>query len=544
MSAAARLRRLDENAQITVLERGPYVSFANCGLPYFVGGEIEDTDALLLQTPQSLRAGFDLDVRINHEVIGLAPLAKTVQVATPEGEIAMPYDQLILAPGADPVAPPIEGLDSPRCHYLRTVDDAVRVRDKVDGTASQAVVLGAGFIGLEAAEALRHRGLEVTVVEATDHILPPAEIEMANLLADELRGMGLVLREGILAKRIEDQSDGCLVHLSNGEAVPADLVVVSTGIRPATAVFEATGLACDKGAIVVDQHGRTNLPDVFAAGDAVVSQEAVTGAKRPVPLAGPANRAGRLIADAIAAPSARPQPQPLGTAIVRIGELTCALTGANRAALVRAGRQFTTVHLHPLNHAGYFPGAKRLDLMVHFDPVSGELLGAQCVGQNGADKRIDVIATAMRGGLKAADLMDLDLCYSPPYGSARDAITMVGLLADNVMTGQTTLWQPEQLAWARSDETLLLDVRSPAEFATGHLPEATNIPHTKLRGRLDEVRAAAEGRPIAVMCQSGVRSYIAHRILVGAGFDSSTLSGGMLTLRAYLGKDAESVLVK
>jgi len=544
MSAAARLRRLDENLSITVLERGPYVSFANCGLPYYLSGEIANTKDLLLQTPESLRAAFNLDVRVGHEAIELDTGAKQVRVRADGTEYNLPYDHLILSPGAKAIRPPIEGLDSPRVHTLRTVDDAVALRHLVDTGAKRAVVLGAGFIGLEAAEALHARGLEVAIVELAPHVLPPLENEIAHPVQDELARLGIAVHAGVAAERLTDQGDSALVHLSDGTAVAADLVVLSVGVAPDTAFAGAAGVATENGAIVVDQHGRTSLPDVYAAGDATVSTDPVTGARRPVAMAAPANRAGRLIADAIAGSAARPMPNPQGTAIVRVGELAAAMTGANRISLERAGRTFTTVHVHPLHHAGYFPGAKPMHLVVHFDPATGELLGGQGVGAQGVDKRIDVLATAMRGGLKITDLMDLDLSYSPPYGSARDAITMVGLVAENVLSGQIILWQPEELDWALSEAVLVLDVRSPAEFAGGHLPGAMNVPHTEVRGRLDEVRQAAAGRPLAVMCHAGIRSYIAYRILVQAGFTAKSLSGGLVTLRDYLGKAAESVLVK
>ncbi len=541
MSAAARLRRLDERADVIVLEQGPVVSFANCGLPYYVGGEIAGQADLLVQTPESLKASLNLDVRVHHRATGLDAAAKTVHVASPDGDYDLAYDHLVLSPGATAARPPIPGLDHPAVRTLRTVDDAVAVRDAITSGATRAVVLGAGFIGLEAAEGLRLQGLDVTLVEASPHVLPPLERELAWLAAAELRALGIDVREGVAATRVDDADGRAVVDLSTGDSVTADMVVLSVGAAPATRGF--TGVACDeRGSILVDEHGHTNLAGVWAVGDATVSTDAVTQARRPVQLAGPANRAGRLVADAIAAArKARPIPRPFGTAIVRLGSLTAAMTGANRAALDAAGLAYTTLHLHPLDHAGYFPGAEQIHLIVHIDPSTGRLLGAQAVGQAGVDKRIDVLATAMRAGLTAPDLIDLDLCYSPPYGSAKDPITMAGLLADNVVTGQTSLWHPEDLAWARQ-EAFVLDVRSATEFATGHLPEAVNIPHTHLRGRLDEVVAQAAGRPIAVMCQSGVRSYIAHRVLVDAGLDSRTLSGGMLTLRAWLGADAARII--
>ena len=524
------------------------MSFANCGLPYYVSDEITDESALLLQTPRSLASSLNLDVRILHSVTGLDPAAKTVTVSTPDGMQTMEYDTLILSPGALPSQAPIPGLDNPRVYTLRTVDDAKALKI-LAGQAKTAVVLGAGFIGLEAAEALAHRGLKVTVVEFAPHVLPPLEKELAWLVAEEMRRLGMDVREATAATGIADGQDDsgnaqAIVSLSDGTAVGADMVVMAVGGRPDTSVFEQAGLACERGFVVVDEHGRTNLDHVYAVGDATLSTDAVTSVRRPVPLAGPANRAGRYVSDVIATGErARPIPRPLGTAIVRVGKLTAAMTGANRDSLNKAERTYTTIHTHPGSHAGYFPGSTQMHLMVHIDPATGEILGAQGVGQDGVDKRIDVLATAIRAGLTAADLIDLDLCYSPPYGSAKDPVTMVGFVADNIMTGQTRLWHPEQLDWARSQDVCLIDVRSAQEFATGHLPEATNIPHVQMRDRMDEVKALVGGRPVALMCQSGVRSYIAHRIMTAAGYDSATLSGGMLTLRAWLGADAEKILV-
>jgi len=333
------------------------------------------------------------------------------------------------------------------------------------------------------------------------------------------------------------------VVLADGTRLAADIVVLSVGVRPDTKVFEAAGVTCERGAMVTDAHGRTNLPDVYAVGDAVVSTDAVTGARRPVALAGPANRAGRLVADAIFRPvSARPMPTAMGTAVVRIGDLTAAMTGANRASLDAAGIEYHTLHLHPNNHAGYFPGASTIDLLVHFRAGDGLLLGAQAVGPDGAEKRIDVLATAIRGGLGVADLMDLDLAYAPPYGSAKDPVNMAGMAGENLLNGTLKLWYADDLE-AVMAERLVLDVRSPAEFASGHLPGSLQVAHTEVRDRLEDIRAAAVGRPVAVMCAAGVRSYLAHRILTQEGFDSSMLSGGMRTLKATLGTRASAVLV-
>lgn len=538
MSAAARARRLDEQAEIIVLERGEYVSFANCGLPYYVGGEIADRESLLLHTPASLKAALDLDVRVGHAVTGLDAEAKTVTVTTAAGEERIGYDALILAPGASAVRPPIDGLDSPRVRTLRTVADAIALRDTVEAGARKAVVLGAGFIGIEAAEALRLQGLEVDIVEFAAHVLPPLENEIAVPVTHELRRMGITVNDGIAAQAIEPGSGRDTVVLSDGRRIEADMIVLSVGVRPDTAVFEQAGVECERGAIVVDEHGRTNLPSVYAAGDAVISTDKVTGIRRPVALAGPANRAGRQIADHILREDqARPIPAPVGTAIVRVGELTAAMTGANRVALAQAGIEYDTLHLHPAQHAGYFPGATSMALVVHIRKGDGLLLGAQGVGREGVDKRIDVLATAIRAGMTAADLIDIDLAYSPIYGSAKDPVNMVGMVGSNVIDGTLTLWYAEEWQTLR-ESALILDVRSVGEFESGHLPGALNIPHTELRERIDEVREAAAGRPVRALCGSGVRSHIANRVLEQAGFDSASLSGGMTTARAVLGEGA------
>ncbi len=534
MSAAARARRLDETAEIVVLERGPYVSFASCGLPYFVGGEITDRGALLVQTPESLRAALALDVRTGHEAIGVDPKARTVTVRTPDGIDELTYDALVLSPGATAVRPPIPGLGSPRVSTLRTVDEALAMRDRVVGGGARAVVLGAGFIGVEAAEALALAGTAVTLVELAPHVLPPLEAELAFYATHALRRLGIDVRTGVAASEIEAGADHDVVVLADGSRLDADLVVLSVGVRPDTQVFERAGIACERGAIVVDEHGRTSQPGIWAVGDAVLSVDAVTGLRRPVPLAGPANRAGRFVADDILRPgSARPIPPPVGTAIVRVGDLTVAMTGANRAALDAAGIEYRTLHLHPGQHAGYFPGTSTLHMVVHIAPGDGRVLGAQVVGEDGADKRADVLATAIRAGMTVDDLVDLDLSYSPPYGSAKDPVTMAGFLGQNVVDGTLRLWYPEEIEQV-VENALVLDVRTVGEFARGHLTGALNVPHTELRERLDEVRAAAAGRPVRAMCHSGWRSYLAHRVLAAHGFDSASLSGGMETLAAAL----------
>ena len=542
MSAAARARRLDESAEIIILDRGEHVSFANCGLPYFVGGEIENQQSLLVQTPASLKAALNLDVRVRHDVTAVNTEARTVTVSTDAGTEQISYDALILSPGALAIRPPLPGIDSPRVHTLRTVEDATTLRGLVTAGARRAVVLGGGFIGIEAAEAPRLQGLETSVVELSPHVLPPFESELAHLITEELTGLGIAVHDGVGAEAIEPGVGHDTVVLADGTRIEADLIVLSVGVRPDTEVFGAAGITLERGAIVVDDHGRTSAPQVWAVGDAVLSTCAVTGIRRPFALAGPANRAGRLIADDIFTPEiARPMPRPLGTAIVRIGELTAASTGVNKATLQAAGIAHHTLHLHPNQHAGYFPGAAQMHLIVHFREGDGALLGAQAVGPDGVDKRIDVLATALRAGMAIDDLIDLDLAYSPPYGMAKDPVNLAGMEGENVRNGTIKLWYAEDVDDVLAN-ALVLDTRSRSEFASGHLPGALNIPHTELRERLEEVQDAAAGRPTKIMCASGMRSYIAYRVLAQHGFDASTLSGGILTMRAALGDRAVTLL--
>ena len=542
MSAAARLRRRDEGAEIIVLERSKYVSFANCGLPYYVGGEIEDPAKLLLHTPQTLKAALNLDVRINSEVTAINPGAHSVQVTDTEtGEAyTLTYDHLILSPGAVAARPPADGLDSPRVHTLRTVDDALALRE---ASGTRAVVLGAGFIGIEATEALVHRGFETHLVEYAEHVLPPLEVEMATLVTQELRALGVRVHTGVAAQSIAHGDDRDSVTLSDGTLLSADVIVLSTGVRPDTGVAEAAGIETRGGYILVDDRGRTSAGDVYAVGDATVGCDH----DRPVALAGPANRGGRLVADVIAdaehgEATARPIPSPQGTAIVRIGSLTAAMTGANRQALDASGAQYFTVHTHANQHAGYFPGAQPVHILMHIG-TDGAILGAQAVGADGADRRIDVIATAMRAGLKVPDLIDLDLAYAPPHGQAKDPVNQTGMVAHTVMTGALVLTGPDAL----TEDMPVLDVRTPGEYAAGHMPNSLNIPHTQLRDRLDEVRTWVDEkvgeRPFVVMCAAGVRSWIGYRIVRAAGFNVTMLSGGIQTLRAWLGDKAEAVLV-
>ena len=532
MSAAARARRLDEQAEIIVLDKGPDVSFANCGLPYHVSGDIASRDALLLHTPQSLRTTLNLDVRVNTEVTAIDRDARTVTAVGPDGEYELAYDALVLAPGASAAVPPIPGINLPQVTHLRTVDDATTLAGRV-ADARSAVVMGAGFIGLETAEALRRRGLDVTVVELAPQVLPPLAPELAHLVEGELVANGVRVRTGVAATELAQQgTDSVLVSLSDGTSESADIVVVSVGVRPNTALAKAAGLSLDeRGAMVVDSDQRTNDPHIWAVGDATAVPHAITGATGSVPLAGPANRQGRRAAESIFGVTVPAKPV-LGTAIVRVFGLTAALTGASPRMLDAAGIDYVQHHTHHLNHAGYYPGAQQMHLLATFSP-DGTLLGAQGVGREGVDKRIDVLATALRAGFGADDLAELELAYAPPYGSAKDPVNMLGFMMQNYVAGTLTTWGAADVEWARAN-ALIIDVRSAAEFARGHLPEAINVPHTEVRARLDEIRAAAAGRPVRVHCASGFRSYLAHRILDQEGFDSANFDGGMLTMQAAL----------
>ena len=533
MSAAARLRRLDETASIVVLEKGHDVSFANCGLPYHVGGEISERSKLLLHTPQSLRATLDLDVRVRHEVLSIDRAAKTVAIRdlSTGTEYTEPYDALVLATGADPIVPPLPGLDRPQVRTLRTVPDADVLVEMLEDGARRAVVIGAGFIGLETVEAFRHKGLEVALVELAPQVLPAIDAEMARLVEDELVRHGVDVHIGIGITAVEDGTTGHPVDvvLADGSRLPADVVLLGVGVKPSTALAREAGLDLSpQGAVVVSTSQQTSDPSIWAVGDAIQVHDFVTGAPGVVPLAGPANRQGRTAADAIMGRRVESQPV-LGTAVVRVFDLTAAVTGPTSRRLTSVGVEHHEVHLHPGNHAGYYPGAEQIHLKLIFTP-KGRVLGAQAVGRAGVDKRIDVIATALRGRMTVDDLAELELAYAPPFGSAKDPINMAAFLAQNVLDGTLDIWSASEVDTMLDGSVLLLDVRSGSEYRRGHLPGALNVPHTELRERLDEVLAAADGRPVRSVCQSGFRSYLAHRVLVAHGVDSAMLDGGMTTL--------------
>lgn len=523
MSAATRLRRLMEDASITVIERSGYVSFANCGLPYHLGGVIEERSALLLQTPKSLYERFRLDVRVNTEAISIDRAAKSITVVdrkTGDRQI-LPYDALVLSPGARPVHPPIPGAE--RALTLRDVEDTDRMVEAVR-SARTAVVVGGGFIGLEVAENLQAKGLTVVVVEAADQVMAPLDPEMAYLVTEQLRASGIDVRLGAAVERVGAGD----VVLSDGSMLAADLVVMAIGVRPDVSLALDAGLDVGPlGGILVDEALQTSDPSIWAVGDAI-EKVRVDGTQALVPLAGPANRQGRLVADAIAGKEIR-NPFALGTAIVGVCGKQVAVTGANEKSLRAAGRPYRAIHTHPLDHAGYFPGATPLALKLLVDPDSDTILGAQAVGEKGADKRIDVLATAMATGLRASDLVDLDLAYAPPFGSAKDPINMLGYIADNQRTGLVRTIQWHEIEGAVKEGAVLLDVRSEGEFAGGSLAGAVNIPIDNLRERLAELPT---GRTLIVFCAVGQRGHSATRLLTQAGFDVVNLDGGIRTWSA------------
>lgn len=528
MSAATRLRRLDPTASITVLERSGYVSYANCGLPYYMGGVIADRNALLLQTPQSLHARFNLDVRVRNEVTGIDRAAKTVSVLdlVSGDSYSLEYDALILSPGATPIVPPLPGIE--KALTLRTVEDVDRLADAVRDNPAEpnadplkAVVIGGGFIGVEAAENLVHRGIHTTLVEALDQLLAPLDPEMATAVTTTMRkhGVDVVLGTGLAA--VHDDS----VELADGRVIPAGLVILSIGVRPDTALASMAALEVGpRGGIVVDEFQRTSDPSIYAVGDAVEKTDALDGAATLVPLANVANRHGRIVADHIMGQAVRPVPTQ-GTAIVKVFDLAVASTGWNEKRLRAAGREYTAIHTHPGSHAGYYPGASSMAMKLLFDSRSGEILGAQVTGKDGVDKRIDVIATAMRAGLTAPQLMDLELAYAPPFGSAKDPVNMLGYIADNVVNGLTSITQWHEVDDAVAAGALLVDVRTPSEFARGHIPGAVNMPVDDLRPFLDEL----QGKRVLAYCQVGMRGHTATMLLRQSGIEATNLDGGYVT---------------
>jgi len=525
-SAAARMRRLDESAEIIIIERGEYVSFANCGLPYFIGGVIDDRDNLTLQTPRSLKARFNIDVRVNNEVTEIDSISKAVTVKDLKtGEIYLEsYDKLILSPGAKPIKPPVAGIDLPGVFTLRNIPDADKIKAYIErNKPKRAVVAGGGAIGIEMAENLSAAGLEVTVVDLSDHILPQLDFDMAAEVQGYLRskGVGLILGNGI--KEIKEAGGSLEIVLDRGSTV-ADMVIMSVGVRPDTEIAIKRGIRTNKrGAIIVDSCMRTNIRDIYAVGDAVEIPGFVSGTPEVIPLAGPANRQGRIAADNIAGiPSEYGGTQ--GTSVIKVFDMTVASTGLNEKSAAAKGIEYDKTYIYTASHATYFPGAEFMTIKALWDKKTKKIIGAQAVGGLGVDKRIDVIATAMRFGAKICELTRLELCYAPPFGSAKDPVNMLGFVAENVISGKVKQFFEEDVATLPRDGSVtLLDVRTGREVSRGKIEGFFNMPLDSLRENLAKI---PQGKPVYVHCHSGLRSYVACRILTAYGFDCYNLAGG------------------
>lgn len=518
MSAATRLRRLDNDAEIVVLEKSGFVSYANCGLPYYIGGVITKEQDLLLQTPESLNKRFRLDVRVKSEVTGIDPAKKSVTVHNLEsGEsYELGYDKLILSPGATPIVPPIDGIE--RAMTLRTVEDTKRIFNAVDAKPVSAVVIGGGFIGVEVAENLVHRGITTALIEASSQVLAPLDPEMALLVENEMRKHGVDLRLGVSATKINSNS----VTLSDGNEIPAEIVILAIGVRPDTNLAKSAGLTIGaRGGIQVDENNLTSDKNIYALGDAAEKRDALDQSATLVPLANIANRHGRVIADHINGRITR-RVNTIGTAIVKVFDLAVATTGWNEKRLKAANVEHRAIHTHPGSHAGYYPGAETLSLKLLINPVSGEIYGAQGIGKDGVDKRIDVIATAIRGGITAPELADLELAYAPPFGSAKDPVNMLGYVAENLVSGLVKTAQWHEIDNYRNDGYTLLDVRTPGECARGMIPGFINIPVDELRDRHSELA----NNKVLVTCQVGQRAHTATMLLKNLGYEPVNLDGG------------------
>lgn len=536
-SAAARLRRLDETAQIVLYDRGPYVSFANCGLPYYVGDVISDEGKLLVASRELFRDRFRIDVLTEHEALAIDRVKKTLRVRDLRAgqDREEPYDVLVLSPGAAPIRPAAPGMDLPGVFVVRTIPDSRRIRSWLaDRARGEAVVVGGGFIGLEMAENLAHRGLRVTIVEKLPQVMPPLDAEMAVPVAEHLRARGVTLRLGEGMSRVEREGERLVVVTDTGGRVEADVVVLAIGVRPEAQLAQAAGLVMGKrGGVAVDDRMCTSDPSIYAVGDVIEVRDVVVGQETVLPLAGPANREGRIAADAIAGRGTRFRGVQ-GTAIVGVMGLAVGSTGASEKGLKRAGiTDYGVVYLHPGHHAGYYPGAKAIHLKLVFSRGDGRVLGAQAVGEEGVDKRIDVIATMIQMGGTVDDLAEAELCYAPQYGAAKDPVNVAGMMAGNALRGDMPLADWSKI---RSGAPLLLDVREPHEFARGHLDGAVNVPLTQLRQRIGEV---PRGRELYVYCAAGQRAYFAQRLLLQSGFDAKNLSGGYATFTAL--RDAQLV---
>ena len=525
-TAAARIRRLDEHAEIVVFERSGFISYANCGLPYYIGGIIEDENDLTLQTPESFWKRFRVKMNVHHEVIAIHPEEKTVTVKNLESGavFAESYDKLILSPGAKPIRPRLDGIESKKIFTLRTVEDTLKIKEYLNAFRPEsAVVVGGGFIGIEIAENLRGLGVHVTLAEAAEQLMAPFDRDMAAFIHAELRKNGINLLLGRTVEGFAETDDGIDVRLTD-VTLHADMAVLAIGVAPETSLAKAAGLALGiRGSIVVNDRMETSVPDIYAVGDAVQIKNFVTDADTLISLAGPANKQGRIAADNVCGGDSR-YTGGQGSSIIKIFDMTAAVTGINEKTAKALGIDADKVILSPMSHVGYYPGGKLMAMKVLFEKETYRILGAQIAGFGGVDKRIDVLATAIRAGMKAYELTDLDLAYAPPYSSAKDPVNMAGYIVENIKNGLVKQWYCEDAEnLPRDGSVTLLDTRTAMEYSRGHIEGFVNIPVDELRERLGEIDRA---KPVYVICQSGLRSYIASRILTGSGFDAYNFAGG------------------
>lgn len=526
-TAAARIRRLDEQAEIFVFERSGYISYANCGLPYYIGGVIENPQQLTLQTPESFFSRFRVHMKVHHEVTAIHPERKTVSVKNLEsGEIfEESYDKLLLSPGAKPTQPRLPGVGIDKLFTLRTVEDTFRIKEYINNNHPKSAVLaGGGFISLELAENLRELGMDVTIVQRPKQLMNPFDSDMASFIHSEMRRHGIQLALGHTVEGFAEKEDGVEVLLKEEPSLCADMVVLAIGVTPDTHLAREAGLELGiKGSILVNDRMETSISDIYAVGDAVQVKHYVTGQETLISLAGPANRQGRIAADNICGGDSR-YPGSQGSSVIKVFDMTAASTGLNETNAKKVGLDVDKVILSPMSHAGYYPGGRLMTMKVVFEKETYRLLGSQIVGYEGVDKRIDVLATAIHTGMKATELKDLDLAYAPPYSSAKDPVNMAGFMIDNLADGILKQFHLEDLASLPHDGSVtLLDARTAGEYRRGHIDGFVNIPVDELRERLGEIEA---GKPVYVICQSGLRSYIACRILAGNGFDCYNFSGG------------------
>ncbi|AQP53718.1 CoA-disulfide reductase [Vagococcus penaei] len=523
MSAATRLRRLDETAEVIIIEKGPYVSFANCGLPYYVSGEISERSDLLVQTPESLKSRFNLDVRPNHEVIAINPEKKTVTIKHGATEFDETYDKLILSPGAKPFIPPIKGLNEAKDVFsLRNVPDLDQIMTSLEANKpKQAVVIGAGFIGLEMAENLQKLGMTVTIIEKAPHVLPPLDEDMAIFVQQELERNHVKVITGQSAAEFRDA--GKTIVLEDGSTIATDLTILSVGVQPESSLAQAAGVELGmRGGILVDEYYQTSVPDIYAVGDAIIVNQQITDTEAMIALASPANRQGRQVADIIAGQQ-RLNKGSIGTAIVRVFDLSAASTGLSERVARQSGLDVEVIHIFGKSHAGYYPGATQLVLKVIFNPTTGKIYGAQSVGEKGVDKRIDIIATATKGDLTMFDLPELEFTYAPPFGSAKDPVNMSGYAAINLIEGVSDSIQWHELSGKLAEGAVLLDVRTDDELKQGRFKDAIHIPLNDLRQRASELD---KNQAYIISCHSGQRSYIGERLLKQLGYNVTNLDGG------------------